>query len=340
MRRAVRSSLGRAALVAWAALALLPSLALGAPGPGGSASRATPKRSPSRGSADGGTRGLTSGARPVEIDSDRLEVFGKRNQAVYTGNARARRGGTAIRCEQLVVTYVKGGSDVSRIEARGGVEVEDTAGRWARGDQADFDNLTGVLVVTGKPEARQGANHVAGSTVRFLADSDLIEVDEARTRLESERAAGTPGGGTPAKAAASKVQIDADKLRIRQSTQQAEWTGHVRARRGTALITSERLLAFYGQDQEVSRLEARGNVEVVDADRWARGEKADFDNKTGVLVVTGSPVARQGASIITGTKVTFTVGKELIEVENARTVTAVPRKGDKASDKSPGKGTP
>jgi lipopolysaccharide export system protein LptA len=59
---------------------------------------------------------------------------------------------------------------------------------------------------------------------------------------------------------------------------------------------------------------------VRDGEKWARGDRAEFDNVRGVLVVTGNPEARQGPNFMRGTKVTFVVGKDTLEVENARTV--------------------
>ena len=51
-----------------------------------------------------------------------------------------------------------------------------------------------------------------------------------------------------------------------------------------------------------------------------------FDNRTGVLVVTGQPQARQGNNLIRGRQVTFTVGSERLEVDQADTE-FVPQKG-------------
>jgi lipopolysaccharide export system protein LptA len=80
------------------------------------------------------------------------------------------------------------------------------------------------------------------------------------------------------------------------------------------------LIAHYTKDQEVTRIECLGNVEVFDGDKWAKGERADFDNITGVLEVTGSPEAKQGKNHVKGTKVIFYKEKDTIKVENATTV--------------------
>jgi lipopolysaccharide export system protein LptA len=132
-------------------------------------------------------------------------------------------------------------------------------------------------------------------------------------------------GGTPAPAVSPAnfkrpVEITADRLAITGRRNEAVWYGHVKARRGPTLLRCDRLTAHYTQAQEITRIECVGGVEVEDGDRWAKGERADFDNVAGVLEVTGSPEARQGPNRMRGTKVTFRVEKDVIEVENAQTV--------------------
>lgn len=115
------------------------------------------------------------------------------------------------------------------------------------------------------------------------------------------------------------VEITADKLEILGKRQEAVWSGNVKAKRGTTDISCDRLVAHYTPDQEISRIECLGKVEVLDGDRWAKGERADFDNVSGRLVVTGNPEAKQGPNHMRGKKVTFHVGRDTLEVEDAVT---------------------
>ncbi|MBI3181690.1 MAG: hypothetical protein HYZ28_06070 [Myxococcales bacterium] len=247
--------------------------------------------------------------RPVVVAADRLEVFAKERKAVYTGNARATRDSTTINCERLTVSY-SGAQEVEQVLAEGGVEVVD-GDLWAKGERADFDNRTGLLVMTGEPRAKVGRAQVAGSKVRFTAGSEVLEVEEARTLFEELGQGPVPKG---------RVTVDARRLEVYASRNEAVWSGKARALRGPTEILAERLVAHYGEDREIRRLEATGGVEVRDQGRWAKGGRADFDNGSGVLVVTGEPEARQGPNHMRGTRVTFTVGQDALEVENARTV--------------------
>lgn len=102
---------------------------------------------------------------------------------------------------------------------------------------------------------------------------------------------------------------------------QAVFTGDVQVKHRTMDLRCDKMTAFYtGASQEVTRVQCAGNVRAVDGDRSARGERADYDVPAGVLVVTGSPEARQGSTFMSGTKVRLALGNERLEVENAKII--------------------
>lgn len=243
--------------------------------------------------------------QPIELSADSFVYLGREKRAVYTGDARAVRGPTTLTCDELTV-HLGDDQKVQRMEAVGHVQVVE-GDRRASGERADFDHRTGVLVVTGTPEAHQGNSHVTGSRVTFTVESDVIEVEQARTLVSDAPVPGARGG---------QVRIASDRLYVYRQKNQAVWLGRVRARRDTLDLRSDKLVAHY-VGQELTELQAFGRVQAQDRDQGASGERAVFDNRTGVLVVTGDPQARQGPNRMRGTKVTFTVGKDTLEVENA-----------------------
>src|SRR3712207_8316542 len=58
--------------------------------------------------------------------------------------------------------------------------------------RSDFNNVTGTLVVTGSPEARQGHNHMRGSKVTFRVSEDILDVEDARAIFETAGKGGVP----------------------------------------------------------------------------------------------------------------------------------------------------
>lgn len=253
--------------------------------------------------------------RPVTITSDHGVVKNREKRAEYQGHVKAVRDTTTLTCDRLEVLYGAAGDQVTRILGHGDVEAVDGE-RWAKGEEADFDNLTGVLVVTGNPQARQGKREVVGEVVTFTTGADRVHVTKPKTRLEDPKAPG----------ADRRIAIDADELTLESAKKEAVWKGHVHARRGPTTLTAPELTAFYDDAGTVTRVDARGGVEATEADRWARGQLATYDVASGVLVVTGKPQARQGKNRMTGTKVTFHTGSDVVEVENAKTIIEVEKK--------------
>ncbi len=253
--------------------------------------------------ADAGT--LLS--RPVKVTADSLRVFNKENRAVYEGHATAVRDSMTLTCDTLIAHY-NARQQVTRIEMKGHVRGVD-GDRWATGEEATFDNLTGLLVATGHPEGGDGARHVVGSKVTFSTERDETQVEDARTSSEEK----TPQG-------ARRIDISADHLTLESRRHLATWVGHVVAHRESVVVRAPKMVAYSDDSGAVSRVEAMGGVDVTDKDRWARGSRMDYDNRSGVLVVTGKPEARQGTHRMRGTRVTFHSDRDFLEVENAVTV--------------------
>jgi len=129
------------------------------------------------------------------------------------------------------------------------------------------------------------------------------------------------GARAPAKGAPSlRNPVEVTARLVTGGRNQAVFTGDVLVKHQTLELRCDKMTAWYDGPREVTRVECAGNVRAVDGDRSARGERADFDVPTGVLVVTGNPEARQGTTFLSGTKVRMTLGSENVEVENARVI--------------------
>lgn len=121
--------------------------------------------------------------RPISIRAPNFKVLGKENRAVYSGGVVAVRGDTRLTCQTLTANFDAKG-EVKRLDCVGKVVATD-GDKWARGEKATYDNVSAILEVTGKPEARQGPNRMRGSLVRFYVGTDVIEVIDADTQVES-----------------------------------------------------------------------------------------------------------------------------------------------------------
>jgi lipopolysaccharide transport protein LptA len=275
--------------------------------------------------ADGGFR------NPVDVKCDFARMEGPQQQLVCTGHVLVKRRTTDISCDKLVAHYTnRDVNDMTHFECLGNVVAVD-GDRWASGDFADYDNQSEVLVMTGQPRGRQGLSQLHGTKITFHVSSDEMDVDSVTAILESqgqeERRAAKKKKAAPAAADAgpgeggfvNPVLIQCDRGRMEGSKQQLLCAGHVRVKRHNTDMTCERAVATYvNRDvNEVKRIECVGNVQAVDGNRWAHGDFADFDTTREVLVMTGHPQGRQGTNEMTGTKITFYVDSDLMDVDNA-----------------------
>ena len=119
--------------------------------------------------------------KPVHIEAATLEVREKDKQATFSGNVHVVQGDTTMRCKVLVVYYdnnqpggmksstpgVGGASQISRLEAKGGVVVTQPE-QTATGDTGLFDMKSNTITLLGNVVVSQGGNVVRG---------DRLEVD-------------------------------------------------------------------------------------------------------------------------------------------------------------------
>ncbi|MFP2927965.1 LptA/OstA family protein [Pyxidicoccus sp. 3LG] len=153
----------------------VPAVAAAAPTDGG-----TPP------AADAGTRpqnplGPVNLKEPVQISADHVD--GERTHATLTGNVKVKHRTMDLRCDKMIAYYTQP-RVVTRVVCTGGVHAED-GDRMARGERAEYDVVTGVLVVTGSPEARQGNTYMRGTKVRLILGSERLEVENANIIFES-----------------------------------------------------------------------------------------------------------------------------------------------------------
>lgn len=109
-----------------------------------------------------------SGDKPIQIESDKLEVKEEKGTAVFTGNVAVRQGDSLIRSGRMTVYYGEGGtltsgtSNIERIEMDGKVYMR-SRDQVATGDHGTYDMKSNVFVLTGdKVVLSQGDNVAEG----------------------------------------------------------------------------------------------------------------------------------------------------------------------------------
>ncbi|RWO79417.1 MAG: LPS ABC transporter substrate-binding protein LptA [Mesorhizobium sp.] len=135
-----------------------------------------------------------SGDKPIQIESDKLEVRQADSVAVFTGNVNVVQGPTLLKAGKMTVYYVKdpdaaakgeqasgaamtGSADIDRLEVANKVYIK-SDDQVATGDSGTFDMKTEVLVLSGsKVVLSQGDNVLVGCKLTVQMKSGLAQVD-------------------------------------------------------------------------------------------------------------------------------------------------------------------
>jgi lipopolysaccharide export system protein LptA len=105
------------------------------------------------------------------------------------------------------------------------------------------------------------------------------------------------------------IEIESDKLEVRDRDNVAIFTGNVQLVQGKLLLKTVKMTVYYknsggGTDNaSVDHMEAEGKVYIKQDDQVATGDQGTYDMGTGVLVLTGKEVVlTQGDNVVVGCK--------------------------------------
>ena len=133
----------------------------------------------------------------------------------------------------------------------------------------------------------------------------------------------SPGGGPDGGAPGGfhfPIEIVSERLQVQGKMKQATWYKNVHATRGPTKLACDKLVAHYYNGEEIRTMECLGHVEVEDGNKWAKGDRADFDNITGIVIITGNPEAREGRNWMRGNRIIFDTTKDTLEVEHPNSI--------------------
>ena len=142
-----------------------------------------------------------SGDKPIQIESDKLEVRQADNVAIFTGNVSVVQGPTLMKAGKMTVYYVKdpnaaakgteaagaamtGSANIDHLEISDKVYIKSDA-QVATGDQGSFDMKTQVLVLSGKEVVlSQGPNVLKGCKLTVQMKTGLAQFSGCRVIMQ------------------------------------------------------------------------------------------------------------------------------------------------------------
>jgi lipopolysaccharide export system protein LptA len=120
------------------------------------------------------------------------------------------------------------------------------------------------------------------------------------------------------------IQIESDRLEVRDKENMAIFSGNVAVVQGTTVLKAGKLTVFYVPGSDVSssgssaidHLLVEGTVYVKSQDQIATGDQGSFDMKSEMLVLTGEKVVlTQGENVLVGCKLTVNMKTNLANFE-------------------------
>lgn len=139
-----------------------------------------------------------SNDQPIQIESDKLEVFDNDRKAIFSGNVNVVQGETSMKAGQMTVHYRAqatagksepqegstagaASSDIERIEVDGKVYVKSQK-QVATGDRATFDMNSEVLVMSGKEVVlTEGENVIIGCKLTVQMKNGQAKLDSCES---------------------------------------------------------------------------------------------------------------------------------------------------------------
>jgi lipopolysaccharide export system protein LptA len=148
------------------------------------------------------------------------------------------------------------------------------------------------------------------------------------------------------------VKINAASLEVRDKDKTATFSGDVQVIQGDTELRCNSLVVFYEGDlskgakstdgqrnQQIRRMEARGNVLVIQKDQRATGDHGDFDMRNNTVTLTGNVVVMRGVDVLRGQRllVNLTTGVSQVESGGGRVEALInPNQGQDQQGKGEG----
>ena len=131
------------------------------------------------------------------------------------------------------------------------------------------------------------------------------------------------------------IQIEADRLEVRDTEKLAIYSGNVQVRQGDSVLESPELRVFYTGEateagapgSEVSRIEAGPSVTVSSGDQTASGSNIVLDMAQDLITMTGGVVLTQGPNVVRGERLVVNLQTKQGRMEGGRVQTLITPSG-------------
>ena len=188
--------------------------------------------------------------------------------------------------------------------------------------------------------------------VATLAASLLVVT--AQGVAQSEKKSQSLFKGIPQKRE-GPVRITSATLEVRDKSKMATFKGDVHVTHGDTEVRCNELVVFYDDDkdkpgakksappdgnignQQIRRMEARGNVVVTQKDQRAVGDRAEFDMRTNTVTLIGNVIITTADNVVRGNQMVVDLNTGVARMGTGGSTRVEGVFNSKAPPKAPGK---
>jgi lipopolysaccharide transport protein LptA len=276
---------------------------------------------------------------PVTIRSDLMEASESEGRRTlrFERNVEVRQGELLLRTHQLEAVYPVGSKQPSRLRARGGVLLRE-GGREARCARADYQRAAERITCAGDAVLKDGDDEIRGESIVFDLAARRATVRGGTRVAVAPREPRTPGSGlleeVEGLGGGAGVTIEADELQAWETPEgrRLAFGGRVGVVRDDVSLEAGRIEAFYPPGAtEPSHVVASGEVRVLQADREARCDLAEYYRRERRLECRGDARLRQDEDRLSGDLISFDLAAERLVVTGGSRLTLAPREPGESS---------
>lgn len=114
------------------------------------------------------------------------------------------------------------------------------------------------------------------------------------------------------------VDIHSEEMTVDFEKHQIVFKGDVKVLQSDFSLAASEVTAVFGESaDDIMKIVARGDVSIQKADKTAWGEQAVYDRESATILLTGSPVLKQGRNFIKGKEIRVSLDEDRMEVKGS-----------------------
>lgn len=129
------------------------------------------------------------------------------------------------------------------------------------------------------------------------------------------------------------VDIHSEEMTVDFEKHRIVFKGDVKVVQSDFSMAAREVTAVFGESaDDIMKIVAEGDVSIRKGDKTAWGEKAVYERESATILLTGSPVLKQGRNFIKGQEIRVSLDEDRMEVKGSVEAEFVLSGQDEASD--------